>query len=68
METFKLTLHFINKNDFLEGYNTIVTAHTSTRAIQTLSNYNWWITTWRGKAVCINLRNVAYIECEEVKE
>lgn len=68
MEKFKLTLYFTNKNTFLEGYNTIVEAHTLKRAIQTLFECNWWITTWRGKEVCINLSNVAYIECEEVKE
>ena len=65
---YKLTFHFENHNDFLDGFFVVVEAQDSISALRNFLDYDHWITEWENKTVCVNIRKFTYVECEEVKE
>lgn len=65
---YKITFHFDNPNDFLDGFFIIAEARDSISAIRNTLDYDHWITEWKNKTVCVNLRKFSYVECEEVKD
>ena len=66
-KTFKVKFHFIdNVFGFLDGYYTTKEAISDVMALEHFTNADWFITRWRDEVVCINMKNVAYMEVEEV--
>ena len=67
MDKYKVKFHFIDSgNGFLDGFYKIVEARSAYGAFMEFSNNDFYATKWRGKWVCINIKNVSFMECEEV--
>lgn len=68
---FKVTFHFINDPDgFLEGYHQIVSDDViyPFEPLEYFAKFDNYITKWKGKWICINLKNISYMECQEVMD
>ena len=64
---YKIIFHFDNPNNFLEGFYVEKTATSCISAFEEVLKYENYITSWKGKIVCVNFKNFAYAECEEIK-
>jgi hypothetical protein len=63
---YKIILHFEHQDKFLDGFFVVVESTDAITALKEILDYNRYITTWKGKTVCINFKNIFYAECEEV--
>ena len=63
---YKIIFHWDNSNDFLDGFYVVKTAISCISALEEVLKYENYITSWKGKIVCVNFKKFAYAECEEV--
>jgi hypothetical protein len=65
----KVIFHFIKENRFLKGFYKIVETEKGYPfdAFKEFSKYDNYVTKWKNKWVCINCKNIAYLECKELK-
>lgn len=59
---FKILFHFRDKDPVLEGFYVTVEAYGEYSALNKVSKCEWWSKYWQEKWVCVNMKNVSYLE------